>query len=160
MNWVPIATTVTTIAVPVLGLIGGIWLKRLSRRTDEAVAKREEATGKREEATAHKTDVEAKSTEVDIARQLLDDVREMYAEQRQVNENDKVKHAAELATMEQKVKSVEANQLTTDRKLTVLLAGLAAHQPWDDAAYAAMTAITPGYPPPPPIDSTNGSGPR
>lgn len=146
MNWVPFATAATTVAVPVVTIVGAIWVKRLSKR--------------QEESAAHKTDVEAHSVEVDTARHLLDDVRKMYAEQRTVNADDKIKHAEELAKMEEKVKSVEANQLATDRKLTVLLAGLAAHAPWDQAAYNALVATTPGYPPPPPIDASNGSSPQ
>lgn len=138
-TWQTWATVVTTIAVPVITAYGAVALKRVSKRT--------------EEATAHKTEVEAQAGEVGIARGLLDDVRKMYAEQRTVNVEDKMRHEAQIAALQERLTAVQEDQAVTDRKLTILLTELAGHQPWDAAAYAALSAANDNYPPPPPFGS-------
>lgn len=138
-NWQMWLTAATAISVPAITAYGAYALKKVSRRTDEA--------------TAHKTEVEAQGSEVTTARGLLDDVRKMYAEQRTVNVEDKVRYEAQLATLQAQLSDVQKDQATTDNRLMVLLAELAAHQPWDSAAYAALTSVHKDYPPPPPFGS-------
>lgn len=131
MKWDQALTIGTPILVAVLGVVATIWGKRLSRRT--------------EEATARKTNAEAISIEVETARGLIEDVKKAMIDQRTEYEARAVETRTELDTLVERVRLFEVRQ-------QVLLAQLTAHQPWDEAAFAALRATTPGYPPPPPID--------
>lgn len=145
-NWVQTATVATPIAVAVLGLAGVVWGKRLARRTDDAVAT--------------KTEAEAHQTEINTARSLLEDVRAMYVQQKTEARQDKAELSAELSGVKAELRAVEKSQAETDHKLMVLLAELAAHRPWDSAAFTALTARDPNYPPPPPINATLADWPK
>ncbi len=122
----------TPIMVAVLGIIGTIWAKRLSKRQDEAGARKIEA--------------EATSIEVKTAREIASDLKALLAEQRTDYESKLATTRSELAAVADRQKVVELRQ-------HMLLAALAAHAPWDEAAWASLKAKYPEYPPPPPIDA-------
>lgn len=130
MNWATGVTVGTPIAVAALGIIGAIWGKRLSRRT--------------EDATARKTYAEASSIEVQTARGLVEDVKKLMLDQRAEYESRLTATRTELGALTDRVKVFEVRQ-------QVLLAMLAAHAPWDEAALAALRSNTPAWPPPPPL---------
>lgn len=128
-TWITVATPIT---VAVLGTVGTIWVKRLSKRQDQAAVR--------------KTNAEAESIEVKTARDLVADIKQMMADQR-------VEYESKLATTRSELSNVADRQRIVELKQSMLLAALAAHAPWDEAAWATLKAKHPEYPPPPPIDS-------
>ena len=130
MNWGQVVTIGTPIAVAVLGIAGTVWGKALSRRT--------------EDATARKLNAETVSIEVSTARGLVEDVKKLMSDQRVEYESRLAATRSELAALTERFKVVEMRQ-------QMLLAALAAHAPWDQAAHNALRSITPDFPPPPPL---------
>lgn len=141
-GWVPVVSVATPIILGVLSTVGVVWGKRLQRRTDAAAAA--------------KLTAEAQSVEVATARSLLEDVRELYAEQRTQHREDIVAVRGELAAVKEahrvELDQVKEQHRDTHHRLMTLIGQLARHRPWDEAAYEALVAVTPAYPPPPPID--------
>lgn len=131
-QWLPVLTVATPIAVAGLGTLGVVWGKRLTKRTAAATA----------------SEIEARTTasQVATAHNLLEDVKALYAEERTERREDKARFEVEIDALKKK-------QATTDHKLMTLLAQMVRHRPWDEAAYAALTADNPTYPAPPPIDA-------
>ncbi len=130
-NWGQAVTIGTPVAVAALTIIGTLWAKRLSKRTDDAGAR--------------KLNAEATQIEVQTARGLVAEVKELMANQRTDYESRLAATRAELASLSERLKVQELRS-------QVLVAALAAHGPWDEAAYAALRATVPGYPPPPPLN--------
>lgn len=128
--WVDTATVGTPLLVAALGLAATIWAKRLSRRT--------------EDANARKLTAEAASIEVQTARGMLDEVIEMMAHQRTEYETRLTATRADLAVLSERTRITEARQ-------QAFMAALVAHAPWDEAAWAALKTQHPTYPPPPPL---------
>ncbi len=138
MKWGEVFTIGTPIIVAILGLAGVIWGKNLSKRTDLA--------------NARKAESEAARTDVETAKLLMEELRGMYDNQKKVTEEQRVDYEkrlsstrGELGLLADWVKTVEVRQ-------AALITALAAHAPWDFAAYEALKASFDNYPPPPPLD--------
>lgn len=124
------ATIGTPVLVAALGLLGTLWAKSMTRRTDDA--------------TVRKTHAEAVAIEVNTARGLVEQIKEMMADQR-------VDYEARLATTRAEVQALNERTRATETRQHMLMAALVAHAPWDEAAWAALKASQPDYPPPPPL---------
>ncbi len=138
MKWGQIVTIATPIVVAFLALVGTIWGKNLSKRTDEA--------------TARRTDAEGEKTHVETARGLMEEVRNLYNEQRNLNAEQRVEYEARLASTRGELTALTDRFKTVEVRQAALIAALAAHAPWDFAAYEALRKTFDAYPPPPPLD--------
>jgi hypothetical protein len=135
--WAQAVTIGTPIALGAITVIGTVWAKRMSKRT--------------EDAGARKLHAEATQIEVATARGLVAEVKELMANQRADYEARLAATRAELASISERLKVQELRS-------QVLVAALAAHGPWDEAAYAALRTTTPGYPSPPPLNPNINPG--
>ncbi len=138
MNWGQIVTIGTPIIVALLALVGTVWGKNLSKRTDEANARR--------------TDAEGEKTHVETARGLMEEVRTLYSEQRNLNQEQRVEYETRLAATRGELGALTERFKTVEVRQAALIAALAAHAPWDFAAYEALRKTYDSYPPPPPLD--------
>lgn len=129
------ATVGTPALVAALGVVGVVWAKRMSRRS--------------EDATARKTHAEAVAIEVQTSRGLVEEVKTLMADQRADYEGRLATTRAELAGLAERTRTTETRQ-------HMLMAALVAHAPWDEAAWAALKSNQPGFPPPPPLDVAGG----
>ncbi len=128
----------TPIVVATLGVAGTVWGKRLSKRA--------------EQASAVKTEAEAENTNVATARGLVEEVKKLYAEQRAINAEQRVDYEARLAATRVELNTLSERVKTFEQRQVMLFAALAAHAPWDEAAWATLRTTTPGYPAPPPLN--------
>lgn len=129
-TWVQVAAIGTPLLVAALGLVGTVWLKMLSRSTEDAAAR--------------KVHAEAVSIEVATARGLVDEVVAMMAHQRTDYEARLTATRNELAAVAERIRVTEERQ-------QAFMSAVAAHTPWDEAAWRALQALHPAYPPPPPL---------
>lgn len=138
MKWNEFFTIATPLLVGVLALVGTMWGKSLSKKTDRANALRAEAEGER--------------THVETARGLMDEVRQLYTEQRNLNQEQRVEYETRLASTRGELGALVDRFKTVEVRQAALIAALAAHAPWDFAAYEALRKTFDSYPPPPPLD--------
>lgn len=153
MNWGQILTIVTPIIVAVLALVGTVYGRRLSKRTDTATARRTEA-----EAT--KLDVETARGLVEEVRTLSNEYRSRYNEERERNTEQRVEYEKRLTTATTQLGSISDQVRLFEARQATLLAMLAAHAPWDFAAWSALKQSYPDYPGPPPLDADLDDFPR
>jgi hypothetical protein len=138
MNWTTVFTIATPIIVAALALFGTVWGKSLSKRTDVATARRTEAEGEK--------------THVETARSLMDEVRNLYNEQRTLNAEQRLDYEKRLSGTRGELTALVERFKTVEVRQAALIAALAAHAPWDFAAYEALRQTFKSYPPPPPLD--------
>ncbi len=146
MNVGQAVTIATPIVVAFLALIGTMWGKSLSRKTDAA--------------TARRTETEATRNEVDTARGLVEEISKLYKEQRTLNTEQRVDYEKRLTAAVTQLGSLSDEVKVFSARQATLLAMLAAHAPWDFAAYSALKQGYPDYPPPPPLDHELSEYPR
>lgn len=128
--WIQAATVGTPLLVAAFGVIGAVWVKRLSRVGEAALAR--------------KANAETISIEVNTARGLVDECKLMMAHQRTDYEARLTATRSELAQLAERTRATETRQQT-------FLIAVAAHAPWDQAVYAAVRSYQPEFPPPPPL---------
>ncbi len=153
MNWGQTLTIITPIIVALLALIGTLYGRRLSKRTDSATARRTEA-----EAT--KLDVETARGLVEEVRMLSNQYRDRYNEERERNTEQRVEYEKRLTSATTQITTISDQVRLFEARQATLLALLAAHAPWDFAAWSALKQSYPDYPGPPPLDTELDEFPR
>lgn len=108
------------------GGFGGILVKRMSKPVDDATAEKLRADAR---ATAQV----AASGEVDVLRGIIAEVRQSEA----------------LKT--QRIETIEARLEKLEERERHMLTRAAVHEAWDQMAFAALLAMNPAHPPPPPL---------
>ena len=131
---VPVIITGLCTALASLG-VGSIIVKRMSRDVDSA--------------TALKINAEAKQTAQQTASTEVNTIREVLAEVR-----------AERATIAERLGQVESRVELLEERERHMLTRAAVHEAWDSMAFAALVAMNPQHPPPPPLTLHADEGPH
>ncbi len=76
----------------------------------------------------------------------------MYEHQKNLNQEQRVDYEKRLSSTQGELMNLADWVKTVEVRQAALIAGLAAHAPWDFAAYEALKASFDNYPPPPPLD--------
>ncbi len=150
-TWVP--TLLGVLITAAGGIAGTVWVKRLSRRVDEA-------TANKTESESRKADAETVSIEVSTARGLITDIKSMMADQRTNYETQidmlrgqseaqiqsvRVQHQADMGALTRRLTGLETRQQS-------LRSAFVAHRDWDRQATDVLKQVDPDFPAPPPID--------
>lgn len=112
---------------------GGVIVKFLNRGVDAA-------TAEKMHAETRKAVQETASNEVDTIRSVLAEVR--IAELQKTNEISELK--SDMHTLRDRLDKLEERERHS-------LTRAAVHEAWDQMAFAALLALNPRHPPPPPL---------
>ena len=150
-TWVPALLGVLITAFG--GIVGTVWVKRLSHRVDEA-------TAVKTESESRKADAETASIEVSTARGLIADIKTMMQDQRSNYESQigmlrgqseaqiqsvVARHQADMGDLTHRLTGLET-------KMSALRGALLRHRDWDRQATDVLQQVNPKFPQPPPID--------
>ncbi|GAB3178445.1 hypothetical protein FHX75_11319 [Micromonospora palomenae] len=124
------------------GIVGTVWVKRLNRSVDRALARKSTSESKKAEA-------ETISLEVATARALIEEIEKMMARQRisyeaQIGELS-TRHDRDLRDITERIRTLE-------RREQQLRTALNDHLPWDLETAERIRTVHPDWPDPPPID--------
>ncbi|MGX6605677.1 hypothetical protein ACWKSP_26615 [Micromonosporaceae bacterium Da 78-11] len=150
-TWLP--TLLGILITAAGGVAGTVWVKRLSRRVDEA-------TASKTESESRKADAETVSIEVSTARGLITDIKSMMSDQRTNYESQidmlrgqseaqiqsvRVQHQADMGALTRRLTGLESRQQS-------LRSAFVQHGEWDRQATDVLKQVDPDFPAPPPVN--------
>ncbi|RKN38246.1 hypothetical protein [Micromonospora endolithica] len=128
------------------GIVGTVWVKRLNRSVDRALARKSTSESKKAEA-------ETVSLEVATARNLIEEIEKMMARQRLSYESRmgelSARHDRDLHEVNDRIRLLE-------RRERELRDAWNMHAPWDALTVVRVRESDPTWPDPPPIRLSTG----
>jgi hypothetical protein len=143
--WPILLPALLTLVGVVITVGGALWVKRLSRRLENAQANKTDSESRKAEA-------EAESTQVTTARGLVAEIRSMMVDQRETYEGQ-IRMLQERGNAQ--IETVQVQHSADMKAMTDRLCGIEAsfrrHRDWDVHATALLRQSDPSFPDPPPV---------